>query len=944
MKLLYAVLLLLTGLLPAAAVRADVTLPGLQAPAQVRTDEKGVRHLVARNDLDLARLAGWVHARDRFFQMDVTRRQVDGTLAELLGPNRIPGDIQGRTVGLHRAAQRSFDALAPEDAAILQAYADGVNHWLQTNPLPPEYAQLELTQARPWTPVDSLSIGKAIAASLSLDLDTGITSRYERFVGVGDASGFDGAALFADVVRVAPMDPASTVPDATGSVPFVAKQQAPLPRRMLARAAAASRRVNQRVRELPWLARSLERTELPLGSNEWGVAAEHSVDGRPMIANDPHLSLNMPSTFYEWHLTVEKDPARGRMNVSGVGFPGVPGVILGQTERVTWGATTNPMDVTDVFEDELHVFDPACNAVGSFACIRSEGVFHPVRIRFVSYRANQIGDGVLDNVSTVPLGLDQSIVATVPFRSFGPLIDIEDPGVLAAGGVTTALVLQYTGFHATREVQTFLTWNRAQNLADFRRGLADFDVGSQNWAYADADGNLAYFASAENPLRADLEQGRVHGLPPFFVRDGSGPANWVPDPQHSQGQAIPFAVLPEEEMPHVVNPARGFFANANNDPAGTSLDDEPLNQGRPGRPSAIYYLNGGYGNGLRAGRITRLIRDRIESGHKISAIEMRRWQGDNRQLDAELMVPFLLAAFERARGSEVAELHGLARDAKLAEAIHRLAAWDFSTPTGIPEGWDKRFPFGRKKRVGRAEARASVAATLYNVWRGQLIRSTVDARLAQLGLPGIGSGDALRLVHHLLSAQPYTGRGERSGVDLLPEPAHLAPEDRRDLALLQALRDTLDLLASDAFAPAFANATELDAYRWGKLHRITFDHELGGSFSLPPAAGFQDLSPQLPGLARDGGYEVVNASGFSARATGAQGFRFGGGPVRRYVGVAGLRAYPGLVRGWNVMPGGPSGDPASPLYATQLRDWLLIDHHPVRMKAPRSATLERFTP
>ena len=153
-----------------------------------------------------------------------------------------------------------------------------------------------------------------------------------------------------------------------------------------------------------------------------------------------------------------------------------------------------------------------------------------------------IGDSIDDNLTDVTASLppEAQIVMTIPFRSFGPVIDITDPGVIPGGGITTALVLQYTGFHATQELQAFSQWNRAQNLDDFLEALANFDVGSQNWAYADTEGNLAYFSSAELPLRRDLEQGTVAGLPPFFVRDGvSGDNNWIPGPGAFAGAGDP---------------------------------------------------------------------------------------------------------------------------------------------------------------------------------------------------------------------------------------------------------------------------------------------------------------------------------------------------------------------------------------------------------------------
>jgi penicillin amidase len=926
---------------------SQVELPGLSESATVATDPEGVWHIDAANDLDLALVQGYVHCRDRFFQMDDTRRQVDGTEAELLGPGRLAADIQARVIGLHRAAQRSLDAAPARFRALLEAYADGVNHCLATLPLPPEYVQLELTTARPWEAVDTLKIGKAISASLSLDVDTDLTQQLFAYLQAGAMFGFDGQALFSqDVFRSAPIDPASTIPDATNTTPYAVDWRANQAAH-LAAAAKAARRVREKLAVHPLFALALDRRQSFVGSNEWGVTGAASANGRPIIANDPHLSLNAPSTFWEWHLTVRNDPEEGPMNVTGVGFPGTAGVILGQNQDITWGATTNPMDVSDVFSDKLYVAQAQCFAIAATACIESPpGTFHAVEIEFgVTYFFNSIGDSVNDNlVEATGLPPEATTIGTVPFRSFGPIIDITNPAVLVPPfGVTTALVLQYTGFHATQELATFSIWNRAANLADFQDGLQFFDVGSQNWAYADRDGNLAYFTSAEMPLRTDLEQGAVVGVPPFFVRDGtSGANNWIADAAHSQGQTIPFAVLPADEMPHTVNPENGFFANANNDPAGTTLDNDPLNQVRVSSANAIYYLNPGYADGLRAGRITRLIQNELSGGGTVSTNEMKDFQGNTQQLDAELLTPFLLEAFGNASTPGApAELAALAGEARIAEAIGRLSDWDFSSPTGIEEGWDARDVNGQRGTIANGtpdqqEIAASVASTIYNLWRGYAVRTIVDARLTSFGLSA-GSTEALKALHHLLDSDPYTGIAA-AGFDWIPQPAALSPEQRRDLALLRALRDGLDALASPTFAPAFAQSADQSDYRWGKLHRIVFDHLFDPSLSIPPQAGFEHLSPQLRGISRDGGYEVVNASGFSARSIGLDSFMFGGGPVRRYVG----RAEADAIIGVNAVPGGPSGIPGDPDYATQLATWLTADYHNVRLSS--SGPKELFHP
>jgi penicillin amidase len=154
-------------------------------------------------------------ASDRLFQMDLSRRQTSGTLAELLGSAVLGGDVEARTIGLRRAAERTLPALSPEAQELLEAFAQGVNAWVAANPLPPEYGALELTQFEEWIPEGSVVIAKGLAFQLSFDLDINNTITFRTYVGTGAALGFDGVALFfEDIFRSAPFDPATTVPDA----------------------------------------------------------------------------------------------------------------------------------------------------------------------------------------------------------------------------------------------------------------------------------------------------------------------------------------------------------------------------------------------------------------------------------------------------------------------------------------------------------------------------------------------------------------------------------------------------------------------------------------------------------------------------------------------------------------------------------------------------------
>src|SRR5262245_29605893 len=138
-------------------------VPELKAAAQVIRDSAGIAHILAGNEHDLFFLQGYVHAQDRFFQMDVNRHLASGRLAELFGEGALAQDVQLRTIGLRRAAERSLGVQSPRVLAALQAYSDGVNSFIRAGALPPEYAVLELTQVEPWTPTDSLTVVKAIA-------------------------------------------------------------------------------------------------------------------------------------------------------------------------------------------------------------------------------------------------------------------------------------------------------------------------------------------------------------------------------------------------------------------------------------------------------------------------------------------------------------------------------------------------------------------------------------------------------------------------------------------------------------------------------------------------------------------------------------------------------------------------------------------------------------
>lgn len=903
----------------------------LKRPVIVIRDRDGVSHIYAENEHDMFFSQGKLHAQDRFFQMDVLRRQASGTLATLLGPSVLDQDVELRTIGLRRAAERSWEIASKKIRRILKAYTKGVNRFLDHHPLPPEYAQLELTRVDRWTPIDSLAIAKLLSFGLSFDLgDIDRTMTFGTYKAVGEALGFNGPALyFEDLFRSAPFDPAATVPDANIHYSAGGEKN---DYRALRQAAGRpdtgtfllAKAFIERVQSMPFFQRALHRSEIAQGSNEWAVSGRFTKNGLPLLANDPHLALVTPSTFYQNHLVAR----RVGYDAIGSSFPGAPLVILGQNRHITWGATFNPLDVTDVYSE--FVVPDVTSPSGLSTLYKGER--EPIIPIPQAFYVNSIGDGLPDTLTFVKPTVENGIppaTLIVPRRNRGPIIQLD----LNTG---EALSLQYTGFSGTRELEAFYGFNRARNLREFKAALQKFDVGSQNFAYADIHGNIAYFTSAEMPIREDLQAGMISGLPPFFIRDGSGGHEWLPVQNPQPFQAVPYEILPFDEMPQIENPAAGFFINANNDPIGNTWDNNVLNEQRPG--GGIFYLSPGYAIGTRAGRITELIETTVSRGN-LTLADMQAIQADVVMLDAEVFTPYIIWAFDRLSGDiaampliEGTDLEYLLNDDGVQEAVNRFRSWDYSTPTGIREGYDSNDPNGERSEPTDAEIDASISASIYAVWRARMIANTIDKTLDAVRIEKKhrpDDGRSLIALRHLLDYFEHNKGVGASGLDFFAIAGIDDPYMRRNIIIIQSLQEALDSMAGDNFAAAFGKSRDQTAYRWGRLHRIVFEHPLGEPFSIPPAVGaFLPSFTDLDGIATDGGFGVVDASSHSVRAQSSDDFMFTNGPVRRYVGQ--IRRWPRPIKAETSLPGGISGVLGDPHYADLLGRWLTNDTYPVR--------------
>jgi penicillin amidase len=905
-------------------------LDGLSDIGKIVRDDDGIPHVFAQNERDMLFLQGWAHARDRLFQMDISRRQAEGTLAELLGAGALPSDVQLRTIGIRRSAERSLALLPASLRSALDAYAKGVNAYVARHALPTEYGALEVTKFRPWTATDSVSLVKMLAFSTGFELlDLDRSTLLNAYTTAGAVQGFNGTALLLeDMNRFATFDAASTIPDALATT----APRTPIghlsPGALSASATATEalsaatldpavvemgRRYAEQVKSLPWVVSVMRTGDNDRGSNQFVIAGKLSATGQPILASDPHLGLTTPSTAYDNHLN-----APG-FDVIGATLPGLPYVLVGNNDRIVWSLTTSFTDVTDVYQERL-VSDP--DSPSGLSTVY-QGRLEPVVSLPQTFRVNTPADGISDSVNAVaPSATVPAAVLIVPRRNQGPLIVAN----VAAG---VGISVQYTGSSGTREMQALRDLGRARNLSDFKSAVLKFDTASQNFNYADVNGNIAWFTGGELPLREDLQAGAVAGLPPYFVRNGQGGNEWLPAVTQDPDRALPFEILPSAEMPQLVNPAGGSIINANNDPTGNLADNDVLNVRRKG--GGIQYLGSTFINGIRAARIRELFDQVLATKGRASSYDLQRIQADTVMGDAVYFTPFIVRAFANAQRAEAApELAALARDPRVQMAVARLSAWDQSTPTGIVEGFDAADRNGVRREPGETEIAHSVAASIYSVWRNQFVAQAYDGPVRSRNLPVISSrSDAIAGLKNLLeSFDTRQGRGA-SGIDFFAVPGVAAAQDRRDIVILRSLSNALTLMAGPAFSAAFNGSTDQRDYRWGKLHRVVLSHPLGGSFSTPPAGGaFAQPLPGLPGIPTDGGLFTVDQASTPFRNDSSNGFMFDAGPLRRT--VSSVQSLGRGIEAVSSLPGGASGELGNPFHLNLLGDWLTNETFPLR--------------
>lgn len=495
---------------PLPKKNGEIHLPKLSSPAEVFRDQWGVPHIYAQNDRDLFFAQGFVHAQDRIWQMDFNRRMVHGRLSEILGEVALPLDRWMRTLGMYRPVQQEVDLLTDQTRLILQAYADGVNARMDQGNLPVEFSLLRY-RPEPWTPQDTLTWTKMMAWTLSVNWESEILRALliEKL----------GPVKAAELDMHAHHLPPYVIPKGVdySQIGSEALQRAEMARKFTGPSAMNG-----------------------LGSNNWVISGQRTVTGKPLLANDMHLSLTIPAIWYENHLSA------GDINLSGVTFAGIPGIVAGHTQHVAWGYTNGFPDVQDLYMEHLR---RDANGKVEF---EANGKWHPAQVI----------------QETIHIKGKPSVQEEVIITRHGPVIN----SIAQDFCGEQPLALRWTAYEPHRILDSLAEMIRARNCIEFEQALRLWSVPSQNTVFADTQGNIAY---------------RLTGLVPIRKNgDGRLPVPGWTDEYEWSGY-IPF-----DAMPSVFNPPEGVIITANN---------QVVNESYP------YYLSSDYCRGSRAERIHELI-------------------------------------------------------------------------------------------------------------------------------------------------------------------------------------------------------------------------------------------------------------------------------------------------------------------------------------------------
>ena len=616
---------------------------GLAAPVEVIRDQAGTAHIYADTPDDLFFAQGFVHASERMWQMEVFRHIGAGRLSELFGESQLDADRFIRTLGWRRAAERDLAALDPATARVLERYAAGVNAWIEqskgqrsltfvvTGLLSGKGTGLAGYDPEPWTALDTVTFGKLQAWSLGGNYDAELF-RLLADARLGNpaltdllAPGYPESAPTITVTSDLLAAPAAGAPGRldTGTAVEPPAATTAAPARLDALAATGIGRlaaIGDGIAALAGFDAGSPAVGHPgVGSNNWVVAPSKSATGHALLANDPHLGVQMPSIWYMNALHCRVVSSACPYDVAGVTFPSVPGVILGHNARIAWGATNTGPDVQDLFVEKP---DPANTA---------NYVYKGASVPFETRQ------------ETIAVAGGDPVTVTVRSTLHGPVIsdvvpDLSRTGQLYAFGWTA--ITEKDGL-----IGSFLKLNVAASFDDFRAAFRDYVAPAQNFVYADVDGNIGLQIPGRIPVRPAGDDGRRP------VDGSSGAHDWT-------------GYVPYDKLPALYNPPAGLIVTANNNP----VDGE-----------YPYHLGDDWDAGWRATRIRQLLDTAVADGG-VTQADLSAIQLDTKLLRAADLVPaFVAAEPATADGREVRRLidgwHGACDLDSAGCAAYEVAEW-----------------------------------------------------------------------------------------------------------------------------------------------------------------------------------------------------------------------------------------------------------------------------
>ena len=749
----------------------SLKLKGLSAPVQVVRDANGIPQIYADSSADLFMAQGYVQAQDRFWEMDVRRHLTAGRLSEMFGAGQVENDAFLRTLGLRRVAQQEYDTqLSPAAKQNLQAFSAGVNAYLADHhgaALSVEYAALGFTndyQPEPWTPVDSVSWLKAMA----WDLRSNMQDEIDRALMTTRLTTAQIQQLYPEY----PYDRNRPIVDG-GTVTTTATGKDFVPSAGTSTTAAPAPGVSYSATQLSALSKSVDSVPALLGpsgngigSNSWVVSGKYTTTGKPLLANDPHLAPQMPSLWYQMGLHCRTVGASCPYDVTGFTFSGLPGVVIGHNQSISWGMTNLGADVTDLYLEKIT----------SATTYLYDG-------RQVPFTTRQ---------ETIKVAGGPSRTITVRETNNGPLISdrsdqltavgrdapVPDPAPDRMNGYGVAL--RWTALIPGKTMDAVFELDQATDFQQFRAAAKDFDVPAQNLIYADTKGHIGYQAPGVIPIRnKDF--------------DGTYPApGWDPAASWT-GKYIPFSALPWE-----YDPPRGYIVTANQAVIGKQYP---------------YLLTSDWGYGTRSERINDLIQSKIKDGGKISMDDMQSMQMDNSSEIAKLLVPYLLKIDVKdpyvRQAQQLLEGWDFDQDADSAAAAYFNAVWRNTLKLAFGNKLPKEVrPKGQCLRVAPVGGTGPVD----NLGHPQLVTECGQRDASQAQPDG---GDRwFEVVRQIL---PDAGNAwwNISTTDT----SH--PTDR-DQLLAKAMTDARWELTSKL-------GKDIDTWSWGRLHRIELRNQTLGS-------------------------------------------------------------------------------------------------------------------